>query len=175
MGVSGCGKSTVASRLAARLGWEFAEADRFHSPANIAKMTAGVPLDDADRAPWLDSIAAWIERERREGRRCVVACSALRRAYRERLAAGHEDVLFVYLRGDYETIASRLAGRTGHYMPPTLLRSQFDTLEEPQADENALVVSIERAPGEIVEAVVEKLGPRLRGGDEGPGGDVNAS
>jgi len=170
MGVSGCGKSTVASRLAQRLGWAFAEADRFHSPASVAKMSSGVPLDDADRWPWLDSIAAWIDRERREGRQCVVACSALKRAYRERLAGGRRHELFVHLHGDYETIAARLAGRTGHYMPPSLLRSQFDTLEVPHADENALVMSIELSPEEIVEAVLGKLGPRLRGGDEGRGG-----
>ena len=152
MGVSGSGKSTVAARLAQRLGWEFAEADRFHSPANVAKMASGVPLDDADRWPWLDGIAAWIDDRRRAGRRCVVACSALKRAYRERLAAGH--VRFVYLRGDYDTIAARLAGRTGHYMPASLLRSQFDTLEEPGADENALVVSFGKTPDEIVEEVL---------------------
>ena len=154
MGVSGCGKSTVASRLAERLGWEFAEADRFHSPANVAKMASGVPLDDADRRPWLDGIAAWIDERRREGRGGVVACSALKRAYRERLKGGHDDVRFVYLRGDYETILARLAGRTGHYMPPSLLQSQFDALEEPQRDENAIVVSIEGTPDEIVEEVL---------------------
>ena len=154
MGVSGSGKSTVAAQLARRLGWELAEADRFHSPANIAKMTSGVPLDDADRWPWLDSIAAWIDDQRRANRRCVVACSALKRAYRERLSGGHRDVRFVYLRGDYDTIAARLAGRTGHYMPASLLRSQFDTLEEPRADENVLVVSIGKTPDEIVEEVL---------------------
>ena len=157
MGVSGCGKSTVASRLAHRLGWEFAEADRFHSPANVAKMASGVALDDADRLPWLDGIAAWIDARRREGRRCVVACSALKRAYRERLAAGHDDLRFVILRGDYDTIAARLGGRAGHYMPPSLLRSQFDTLEEPHADEKALVVSIESTPEEIVEEILASV------------------
>ena len=154
MGVSGCGKTTVASRLAQRLGWDFAEADTFHSAANVQKMQSGIPLTDADRWPWLDGIAAWIEGKRREGRHCIVACSALKRAYRERLANGHDDVRFVYLRGAYETIAARMAGRTGHYMPLSLLQSQFDALEEPAADEGALILPIETPPDELVEAIV---------------------
>jgi gluconokinase len=154
MGVSGCGKTTVASRLAQRLVWDFAEADTFHSAANVQKMQSGIPLTDADRWPWLDGIAAWIDGKRREGRHCIVACSALKRAYRERLANGHQDVRFAYLRGSYETIAARMAGRTGHYMPLSLLRSQFDTLEEPGADEGALILSIDMPPDELVEAIV---------------------
>jgi gluconokinase len=153
MGVSGCGKTTVASRLAQRLGWDFAEADAFHSAANVGKMQSGIPLTDADRWPWLDGIAAWIEGKRHEGRHCIVACSALKRAYRERLANGHDDVRFVYLRGAYETIAARMAGRSGHYMPLSLLQSQFDALEEPGADEGALILSIETPPQELVEAI----------------------
>jgi gluconokinase len=160
MGVSGCGKSTVASSLAARLHWDFAEADTFHSAANVRKMQSGMPLGDADRWPWLDAIAAWIDGERREGRHCIVACSALKRAYRERLARGQDDVKFVYLRGSYETIAGRLAGRSGHYMPLSLLKSQFDTLEEPAADENAITLPIERAPGELVDAIAMPFGLR---------------
>jgi len=158
MGVSGSGKSTVASQLAGRLRWGFAEADKFHPPANIAKMTAGTPLTDDDRWPWLDAIAAWVDSVRSRGEDCVVACSALRKAYRERIAAGHDDVRFVYLKGTYETIASRMGGRTGHYMPVSLLKSQFETLEEPDAGEGAIAIPIEKAPGEIVAAVIATMG-----------------
>ena len=157
MGVSGCGKSTVASLLAGRMGWAFAEADAFHSMANVEKMRNGTPLTDEDRWPWLDAIAGWIDGNRAAGRDCVVACSALRRAYRERLAGGHGDVRFVYLRGDYDVIASRLAGRSGHYMPVSLLASQFRTLEEPGSDEDPLVLSIE----EPVERLVEEIAANL--------------
>ena len=157
MGVSGCGKSSVASLLAARMGWAFAEADTFHSKANVEKMRNGTPLTDEDRWPWLDAIAGWIDGNRAAGRDCVVACSALRRAYRERLAGRHGDVRFVYLRGDYDVIASRLAGRSGHYMPVSLLASQFRTLEEPGSDEDPLVLSIE----EPVERLVEEIAANL--------------
>jgi gluconokinase len=157
MGVSGCGKSTVAARLAQRLGWEFAEADAFHSPANIEKMRSGIALTDEDRWPWLDAIAAWIDAARAQGRPCIVACSALKRRYRERLAAGHGDVRFVYLKGDYEIVAARLAGRSGHYMPLSLLQSQYDALEEPAADEKALVLSIERPAETLVDEIVSRL------------------
>jgi len=157
MGVSGCGKSTVASLLAGCMGWAFAEADAFHSMANVEKMRNGTPLTDEDRWPWLDAIAGWIDGNRAAGRDCVVACSALRRAYRERLAGGYGDVRFVYLRGDYDVIASRLAGRSGHYMPVSLLASQFRTLEEPGSDEDPLVLSIE----EPVERLVEEIAANL--------------
>jgi len=157
MGVSGCGKSTVASLLAGRMGWAFAEADTFHAMANVEKMRNGTPLTDEDRWPWLDAIAGWIDGNRAAGRDCVVACSALRRAYRERLAGRHGDVRFVYLRGDYDVIASRLAGRSGHYMPVSLLASQFRTLEEPGSDEDPLVLSIE----EPVERLVEEIAANL--------------
>ena len=157
MGVSGCGKTTIASRVAARLGWPFAEADNFHSQANVTKMRSGIPLDDADRWPWLDSLADWIDARRAEGKPCVVACSALKRTYRERLARGHDDVRFVYLRGDYETIAGRLSGRSGHYMPPSLLRTQYDVLEEPGVDEQALVLGIDVSPESLVDDIVDRL------------------
>jgi gluconokinase len=158
MGVSGSGKSTIARLLAGRLGWRLAEGDDFHSAANIAKMRAGVALTDEDRWPWLDAVAAWIRATREQHEHGIVACSALKRAYRERIAEGCIDVRFVYLTADYDAIAERLARRTGHYMPLTLLRSQFDTLEPPGADENPLVMSTERAPAETVDAVIAALG-----------------
>jgi len=157
MGVSGCGKSTVAARLAQRLGWDLAEADAFHSAANVDKMRSGIALTDEDRWPWLDAIAAWIGKARAQGRPCIVACSALKRRYRERLAGGREDVRFIYLQGNYETVAARLAGRSGHYMPLSLLQSQFDALEEPAADENPVVVPIELPVEAIVEDVMREL------------------
>jgi gluconokinase len=158
MGVAGSGKSTVAAELARRLEWRFAEGDAFHPRANVEKMRNGIALDDADRAPWLDAIAAWIRDTRASGERCVVACSALKRAYRERIAAGRDDVRFVYLQGAYELVARRMASREGHYMPLALLRSQYDTLEEPGTEENPLVLSIERPPGELVDRILEALG-----------------
>jgi gluconokinase len=157
MGVSGCGKTTIASGLAGRLGWPFAEADNFHSQANVAKMRSGIPLGDEDRWPWLDALAEGIDGRRAEGRDCVVACSALKRAYRERLARGHRDLRFVYLRGDYKTVSSRLAGRTGHYMPLALLETQFDTLEEPGPEEQPLVLDIGESPEGMVDAIILAL------------------
>lgn len=157
MGVSGSGKSTVGSLLAARLGWEYADADRFHSEANVAKMDAGIALTDADRWPWLEAIAAWIEEVRRDGRHGVVGCSALKRSYRDLLAGGRTDVRIVYLKGDEALIASRLAARHGHFMPPRLLRSQFETLEEPQPDEQTIAVEIAAPPQEIVARIVAAL------------------
>lgn len=157
MGVSGCGKSTVSEILAARLGWDLAEADRFHSERNIEKMKSAIPLTDADREPWLDAIADWIVARRDAGRRCVVACSALKRIYRERLARGHAGVRFVHLVGAYDAIAARMSDRTGHYMPLTLLRSQFDTLEPPGDDERPVRIAIDAEPGAIVARIVEEL------------------
>lgn len=157
MGVAGSGKSTVGEELARRLGWRFAEGDAFHPEANVAKMRDGIPLDDGDRRPWLDAIAAWIGETRAAGERCVVACSALKRAYRERIASGRGDVRFVYLQGEYDLVARRMARRKGHYMPLALLRSQFETLEEPAHDEAAIVLPIERDPGEIAAEIVAAL------------------
>lgn len=161
MGVSGSGKTTVAAELARRLGWRFAEGDAFHPEANVAKMRAGIPLTDDDRWPWLDAIAAWIGETRAKGEHCVVACSALRRAYRKRLAAGRDDVCFVYLQGEYELVAARLARRQGHYMPLSLLRSQYATLEEPATEENPIVVSIVQPPEALTAGIIEAL--RLTG------------
>lgn len=157
MGVSGSGKSTVASLLAGRLGWEFEDGDDFHPAANVEKMQAGTPLTDEDRWPWLAAIAAWIDRLRAEGRHGVVTCSALKPAYREILLGGRPDVRLVYLRGDRELIGRRMAARHGHFMPTSLLDSQFRTLEEPTPDENPLVVSIGGTPQAIVAEIVETL------------------
>jgi len=158
MGVSGCGKSTIASMLAHRLNWIFEEGDWFHPPSNVEKMHNGVPLTDEDRWPWLHGIAAWIDATRRVGNHGTVACSALKRAYRDILVGERPDVRIVYLKGERDLIARRLAARDGHFMPPSLLESQFATLEEPQPDEHAIVVSIVQHPREIVEEIVRRLG-----------------
>ena len=154
MGVSGAGKSTIGALLAQRLARAFLEGDSFHPPANVEKMRRGIALTDADRLPWLRTLAAEIDKARMSGKRIVVTCSALKRAYREILAGGHTDVLFVYLKGAKEVIAQRLAVRAGHFMPPLLLDSQFATLEEPDADELSYAVGIEGMPEDIVEAIV---------------------
>ena len=158
MGVSGCGKSTIASMLAHRLNWIFEEGDWFHPPSNVEKMHNGVPLTDEDRWPWLHGIAAWIDATRRVGNHGTVACSALKRAYRDILVGERPDVRIVYLKGGRDLIARRLAARDGHFMPPSLLESQFAILEEPQPDEHPIVVSIAPHPRQIVEEIVKRLG-----------------
>ncbi len=157
MGVSGSGKTTVASLLAGRLGWEFEDGDDFHPAANVEKMQAGTPLTDEDRWPWLAAIAAWIDTVRAEGRHGVVTCSGLKRAYRDILIGGRPDVRLVYLRGDRELIGRRMAARHGHFMPTSLLDSQFRTLEEPAPEENPLVVSVGATPQQIVAEIGEAL------------------
>ena len=157
MGVSGCGKTTVASHLARRLGWHFAEADMFHSPSNIDKMRNGIPLTDDDRWPWLQSIAAWVDGARRTRTPGVVTCSALKRSYRELIIGERPDVALVYLKGDYALIEQRLTARAHHYMPATLLKSQFDALEEPDAGEEPMVLAIDRPPEDIVQSIVDAL------------------
>lgn len=157
MGVSGSGKTTVAALLAGRLGWEFGDADDFHSPANVAKMHGGTPLTDADRAPWLDTMAAWIDATRATGRHGVLACSALKRAYRRVLTEGRDDVRIVYLRGDKALIGSRQAARHNHFMPASLLDSQFATLEEPGPEEHPLTVSVAPRPHAIADSIVRAL------------------
>jgi gluconokinase len=158
MGVSGSGKSTIASMLAHRLNWIFEEGDWFHPPSNIEKMHRGELLTDEDRWPWLEGIAAWIDATRRAGNHGTVACSALKRAYRDILVGERPDVQIVYLKGERDLIARRLAARNGHFMPPALLDSQFATLEEPQPDEHPIVVSIAPHPREVVEQIVKRLG-----------------
>jgi gluconokinase len=159
MGVSGAGKSTVGRLIAARLDCPFRDADSFHPRANIEKMSRGEPLTDADRWPWLDAIAAWIAEHRAAGTTCVVTCSALKRVYRDIVTDKQRaDVRLVYLKGGFDLIAARLAARTDHFMPPALLKSQFDTLEEPRGDERAITAEIDGTPEEIAEAVVRQLG-----------------
>jgi gluconokinase len=150
MGVAGTGKTTIGRRLAELLGVAFAEGDEFHPPANIAKMSAGVPLDDDDRAPWLDLIGAWAHERRERGG--VVSCSALKRAYRDRLRAAAPGVFFVHLSGDRALVEQRMAERQDHFMPPSLLDSQFATLEPLQPDEAGAVVDLSPAPEEIAQA-----------------------
>ena len=157
MGVSGSGKSTIADRLAARLDWRFEDGDGFHPPGNVAKMSAGQPLTDDDRRPWLQAIADEIDRVSRQGQRLVVACSALKRSYRDILSHGRRDVRFVFLNGSYELIASRLAARKGHFMPPGLLASQFKTLEPPDTSEHPVTVSIDAPVETIVDDIIHQL------------------
>jgi carbohydrate kinase (thermoresistant glucokinase family) len=156
MGVSGCGKSTVGRALAGRLGWVFQEGDDLHPAANVAKMRAGVSLNDEDRWPWLDRVAAWIEGRLAGGQSGVVSCSALKRVYRERLARS-EGVTFVLLAVDRHTLEQRLAGRRGHFMPPALLASQLETLEAQGTDKGVILVDAAESPAAVVDAVLEKL------------------
>ena len=153
MGVSGSGKSTVMTRMRERLDWPSAEADDFHPAANIEKMSSGQPLNDDDRWPWLQALAAWIGAREAMGENCLVTCSALKRAYRDLLRKGHRSVRFVHLVADAEVLQRRIAQRGGHYMPPSLLGSQLDTLEPLQPDEPGIVVSSELTPDQIVDAI----------------------
>jgi gluconokinase len=153
MGVSGSGKSTVAAGLVDRLGCAFAEGDDFHPPANVAKMRAGMPLDDDDRWPWLRRLAAWIGEHEQAGRNAVVTCSALKRSYRDLLRDGHPSVWFAHVTVDADLLRDRVEQRTGHYMPPSLLDSQLATLEPLQDDEPGASISGAGTP----DAVVEKL------------------
>ncbi|WP_374383195.1 gluconokinase [Dongia sp.] len=155
MGVSGSGKSTVGAALAKALGAEFLEADTFHSPQNIAKMSAGIPLDDSDRWPWLDAIGAALDRSVLENRSVVLACSALKQSYRERLLPpGRRDGKVIFLQGGADLIADRMNGRSGHYMPPTLLPSQLATLEPPK---DAIVIDIAQGPEAILKEILATL------------------
>ncbi|MGH9726037.1 MAG: gluconokinase [Candidatus Acidiferrales bacterium] len=156
MGVTGSGKTTVGRARAGRLGWRFADADDFHSAANVRKMNRGIPLDDADRAPWLAALRAAIAQWTREDQDTVLACSALKRSYREQLGPGH-GVKIVYLRGSLEFIRGRLRSRSDHFATEAILASQFEALEEPRNDE-ALIVSIDQEPAKIVEEIVARLG-----------------
>lgn len=157
MGVSGSGKSTIADRLATRLGWRCEDGDKFHPASNVAKMSAGHPLTDEDRWPWLQAIADEIDRVCKAGQRAVIACSALKHAYRDILVHGRHDVRIVFLDGTYDLIAGRLAARKGHFMPPGLLTSQFQTLEPPDANEHPVTVSIDATVETIVDDIIRQL------------------
>lgn len=172
MGVSGSGKTTIAALLAGRLGWPFEDGDDFHPSANIEKMHAGIPLTDEDRRPWLQAIAAWIDARRAAAGHGVVACSALRRAYRDVLRAGRPDVRLIYLKGDPALIARRQAARHGHFMPASLMASQFAALEEPAEEEDAITIPVDSRRREIVEAVLRALGPTLPDGPSREAGMV---
>jgi gluconokinase len=153
MGVSGSGKSTVGAALAQRLGVPFVDADDLHPPANIAKMTAGEPLDDEDRRPWLETIGKWLATHPEGG---VVSCSALKRAYRDQLRNHVADLELLHLEGSYEVIARRQASRPGHFMPASLLASQFATLEALEADEHGVVIDVDQSVDEIVQQYVDR-------------------
>lgn len=150
MGVSGSGKSSVGRALAVELGWDFYDADDFHPPANVEKMSKGIPLDDSDRAPWLDSLHQLITSSINENKPGVLACSALKEKYRAHLTGGNESVRFVYLKGSYELILQRMSQRAEHFMGPAMLWSQFEALEEPA---DAFIVDISKSVGEIVREV----------------------
>lgn len=157
MGVSGSGKSTIANLLADRLGWTMAEADKFHPAANIDKMTAGIPLTDVDRTPWLVAIREWVDRRGALGENTVVTCSALKRSYRDVLRQAAVRVRFVHLHGTTDVVAGRLGKRSGHFMPPSLLGSQFGDLETLRTDEDGVVVDVRDTPRRIVECALTAL------------------
>jgi gluconokinase len=163
MGVSGSGKSTIGDALAKRLGWLYEDGDKFHPASNVAKMAAGHPLTDEDRWPWLRAIADEIDRLGAAGVRSVIACSALRRVYRDILVHGRNDIRLVYLNGTQALIADRLSRRKGHFMPQGLLESQFNTLEPPTADERAVTVSIDAPVDRIVDDALRQLDLRPAG------------
>jgi ribose 5-phosphate isomerase A len=158
MGVSGAGKSTIAHELAVRLGWPFEEGDTLHPEANIAKMHAGIPLTDADRQPWLERVAAWIDSQRAEKQPGIISCSALKRSYRQVIIGNRPEVRLVYLRGGKDLMAEHLAGRHDHFMPSSLLQTQIDTLEEPDPSEDPLTVDVGPSPGQIAEEIIRLLG-----------------
>ena len=164
MGVSGSGKTTVAAGLGQQPGWILLEGDSFHPPANVAKMHAGIPLTDADRWPWLRAIAARADELRAAGQSGAVACSALKRAYRDVLIGDRPDAVLVYLRGSKDLIARRIKARRGHFMPPALLDSQFATLEEPGPDENPVIVDIGGTPEAEIADAINQLNARAAKG-----------
>jgi gluconokinase len=157
MGVAGCGKTTIGAGLAKACGWKFFDADEFHPAANIEKMSQGLPLDDSDREPWLDALNRQLRSCADKGESAVLACSALKQSYRDRLARDIEDLQWVYLRGDFATIRQRLLERPGHYMKAGLLESQFQILEEPA---NALTMDITGNPATIIKQLRQALDPR---------------
>jgi ribose 5-phosphate isomerase A len=169
MGVSGSGKTTIAKELEARLGWPFEEGDALHPEANIAKMQAGIPLTDEDRGPWLEAVAAWIDAQRARKQPGIITCSALKRSYRQMIIGNRREARLVYLRGSRDLIAKRLADRRGHFMPPSLLQSQFDALEVPRPDEDPLIVDIGPPSGDVASDIIRQLG---ESGDSGGIGEA---
>lgn len=163
MGVSGVGKTTVAKVLARRLAWPYAEGDDFHPEPNVEKMASGTPLTDDDRWPWLRAVAEWMSAQARDGRSSVVACSALRRVYRDVLREAAGQVQFAFLSGDSELVGERLSYRDGHFMPASLLSSQYETLEPLEPDEDGVRVEASSSPDDVVERIIDGLGlvPRL--------------
>jgi len=157
MGVSGSGKTTVGREVARRTGWPFLDADDMHSPEAVARMVAGTPLTDEDRWPWLSRISEWIAARHQAGEPGVIACSALKRRYRDRLREAHPELRFAYLQARPEQIADRLARRRRHFFPTTLVDAQFADLEEPGPDEAAIVVPIGQTPDADAEAVLSAL------------------
>jgi gluconokinase len=161
MGVAGSGKTTIGQKLAAELKWPFRDADEFHPPANVAKMSAGIPLNDDDRAPWLAAIHAYIDETLAAKKSAIVTCSALKETYRETLTTSHDtkghgadSVRWVYLKGDAATLTERISHRRGHFMKPEMLQSQLATLEEPR---DAIVCNIAKSPSEIVAEIRKQL------------------
>ncbi len=160
MGVSGCGKSSVGAALSEALGIPYRDGDDLHPPANVAKMRAGEALTDADRWPWLDRVAGELTSQAP----LIIGCSALRRSYRDRIRAGAGGpVCFVHLAGSREVIAARMAARSGHFMPASLLDSQFATLEPPEPDEAAIIVDIDQPLDRLVTDILHRMGPRSEG------------
>ena len=154
MGVSGSGKTTLGKALAQKPGWDFFDADDFHPPENIAKMAAGIPLDDSDRAPWLGALHDQLLSRLSVGRQPVLACSALKAKYRAQLLEGMDGIAVIYLQGSYDLIWSRMSTRERHYMKPEMLQSQFDALEEPK---NAIMLDIRMPLKDMIEAITKKL------------------
>jgi gluconokinase len=154
MGVAGSGKTTIGQALAQQLGWDFYDADAFHPAENITKMASGIPLDDSDRAPWLASLQVLIAASLKENRPAVLACSALKEGYRQKLFEGNKDVLIVYLRGSYDLIWSRISARRDHYMKPQMLKSQFEVLEEPT---DVFTIDISLSVEKIVQKILEHM------------------
>lgn len=154
MGVSGCGKTSVGVQLAEITGWPFYDGDDFHPEENVAKMASGIPLDDYDRLPWLDNLYRLLADHLRVGKSVILACSALKQAYRDRLAGGNQEIIFVYLKGDFELVFQRMQTRTDHYMKAGMLKSQFETLEEPA---DAFVVDIAQTLEQIVAAILDQV------------------